>query len=70
MLLEKYWLGPRGNQVSYTLKLNMDLYSIDEVREIVSKYQPQIRCCSYQPEMSEDKVKCLYEYMPEEDISV
>ena len=69
MLLEKYWLGPRGNQLSYTLKVNMDLYSLDEIRNLILKYQPLIKCCSYQPEMGQDKLKTLYEYLPEEDIS-
>lgn len=69
MLIEKYWLGERGNQISYSLKINTDLYTLDEIRQTILKYQPQIRCCSYQPEMGEDKVKSLYEYMPEEEIS-
>jgi len=69
ILLEKYWLGSRGNQISYTLKVNMELYSLEEIRQLILKYQPQIRCCSFQPEMSATKLKTLYEYLPEEEIS-
>lgn len=69
-LLEKYWFGENKNgQASYTLKLATDLYTLEEFRKIVLENQPNIRCCSILPTMTQEKMKELYEYMPEEEIT-
>lgn len=71
MLLEKYWIrglgqGPdRGNQVSYTLKYKKKLVSFENFKEMMLKYQSQIRCCSVMPQTNGVK----YEYVPEEAVS-
>jgi hypothetical protein len=69
MLLEKYWLGDGNNQISYTLKFNTDKHSLEDFRNTLLTYQGQVRCCSVMPTMSDDKIKELYEYLPEEEIS-
>jgi intein/homing endonuclease len=69
MLLEKHWLGEGNNQISYTLKFDKTKVSQQDFEDIVFKYQPQIRCCSVMPTVSEDELKSRYEYLPEESIS-
>lgn len=69
MLLEKYWLGEGNNQVSYTLKISTDKYTLEEFRETYVKYQSQIRCCSILPIAGVDQLKTQYEYLPEEDVT-
>lgn len=69
MLLEKYWLGPNGGQVSYTMKFPTDKITLQEFRETFQKYQPLIRCCSVLPIISNDALKTMYEYLPEEEIT-
>lgn len=64
-LLEKYWIGPRGNQLSYTLKYDPTLVSYGDYVELFKKHQSQVRCCSIMPQ--EDVT--LYEYQPEEPIT-
>ena len=75
MLLEKYWivgvdedgepLEDRGNQVSYTLKYDPEKVSFEEYKEMVMKYQPQIKTCSLMPKITET----AYEYQPEESVT-
>lgn len=66
MLLEKYWIGEeRGNQVSYTLKYKPELVSYEEFKEMITKYQSQVRCCSVMPQVD----GTVYEYQPEQMIS-
>lgn len=67
-LIEKYWLGEsQANQVSYTLKVYTDKYSLDEYRKIVLENQPKIKCCSLLPSKPDREMG--YEYLPEEEIS-
>jgi hypothetical protein len=70
MLLEKYWLGENGNgQISYTLKINTDKVSLEEFRKTFLQYQSKIRCCTILPSISDEKLKTMYEYLPEEEVS-
>lgn len=70
MLLEKYWLGEgRNSQLSYTMKFEKDKYSLEDFRETLLKYQSKIRCCSVMPTASDNEMKSIYEYLPEEEIS-
>lgn len=68
-LIEKYWLGPNGNQVSYTLKYNRDNISYEQYVESVSKNQPTVRCVSVMPTDDWRTTKEKYGYVPEEPIS-
>lgn len=70
MLLEKYWLNNGNNQISFTLKFPTDKMTLEEFRETFFKYQSQIRCCSVLPIVSDDQLKTLYEYLPEEDVTL
>ena len=76
MLGEKYWiqgvdekgdllLPDRGNQISFTLRLNPAEVSVNRFRKILKKYQSNVRCCALMP--YEDNIS--YEYQPEEKIS-
>ncbi len=76
MLGEKYWIiginengEPNkerfGNQISYTLKYNPDNVSYDEFKNMLFKYQSQIRCCSVMPQVD----MTAYEYQPEQPIT-
>lgn len=66
-LLEKHWLGPRGGQVSYTLKFYTDVYSLEDFKRIVKQHQPTVRCCSVLPSLPDHMMG--YEYLPEEAIT-
>jgi hypothetical protein len=69
-LLEKYWLGEGSNgQISYTLIINVDKISLDEFRVIVANNQSKIRCCAIMPQLSDEKLATLYEYLPNTRIS-
>ena len=76
MLGEKYWIHGTdefgepnkesyGNQISYTLKYKPELVDYSHFKQMLQKYQSQIRCCSVMPQ--EDKSS--YEYLPEQSIS-
>lgn len=65
MLLEKYYLQESGNQISYTLKYRPELVGFEEYKEMLIKYQSQVRCCSVMPQSDTTK----YEYQPEEPVS-
>ncbi|KUK79398.1 MAG: Putative Ribonucleoside-triphosphate reductase, partial [Microgenomates bacterium 39_7] len=75
MLLEKYWivgvdekgkpLPDTGNQVSYTLKYDPEKITYDQYKEVVTKYQSQIKTCSLMPKIDET----AYEYQPEESVT-
>lgn len=69
MLLEKHWLAEGNNQISYTLKFDVDKVSRQEFEDTVYEYQSKIRCCSVMPVVSEDAMKSRYEYLPEESIN-
>jgi adenosylcobalamin-dependent ribonucleoside-triphosphate reductase len=66
MLLEKYWIGATGNQVSYTLKYVADKVSFEDFAEMITKYQSQVRCCSVMPQGD----ATAYEYQPEEPVTI
>jgi len=77
MLLEKYWivgvdeagkpLDPdTGNQVSYTLKYDPEIVSYKKFKEMVTKYQSQIKTCSVMPRIE----TTAYEYQPEESVTI
>ena len=63
-LLEKHWLGERGGQVSYTLKIDTGKVGIEEFTKTVIRNQPTVRCCSILPFSAEHETG--YEYLPEE----
>jgi len=76
MLLEKYWIvgvdedgkpleEDTGNQVSYTLKYNPERVTAEEYKEMVAKYQGQIKCCSVMPQQD----VTAYEYQPEQPVT-
>jgi hypothetical protein len=76
MLGEKYWIKgtdeygvpvteDKGNQISYTLKYKPELVSFDLFKDMLMKYQGQVRCCSVMPQ--EDTSS--YEYLPEQPVS-
>lgn len=69
MLLEKYWLGPKGNQISYTLKLDKEKVSLEQYRKTVLEFQPKVRCCAVMPTPGKNELASLYEYLPEEEIT-
>lgn len=69
-LLEKFWLGPRGNQISYTLKYDREAVSLSEYRDIIRKNQPHVRAISVMPASDWRKTKEVYGYVPEEPISL
>lgn len=65
-LLEKHWLGSEmDNQVSYTMKIRTDKYTLDEFRSIVQTYQPRVKCCTILPQRPAHEMG--YEYLPEEE---
>ena len=68
-LLEKYWLGEGNNQISYTLKFDIDKISLEEYKEMILKHQSDVRCCAVMPTVSQGKLKTKYEYLPEEEIT-
>lgn len=69
-LLEKFWLGPRGNQVSYTLKYDREAMSLEDYRSIILTNQPHVRAISVLPSSDWRRSKEIYGYVPEEPISL
>ncbi len=75
MNLEKYWivgvdeagnpLEDTGNQVSYTLKYDPKKVSFANFKEMMQKYQSQIKCCSVMPQID----ATAYEYQPEAPVT-
>ena len=67
-LLERHWIGAeRGNQVSYTLKIDTSRYDMAEFRDIVLTHQPTVRCCAILPSKPDSELG--YEYLPEEELT-
>lgn len=74
-LLEKWWIdghqeetGERhgyGNQVSYTLKLDMKVVSFERYRKTFMDGQSTVKCCSVMPAGDTS----AYEYLPETPVS-
>jgi len=76
MLLEKYWivgvdeygevLPDRGNQVSYTLKYKKEKVSFRKFKQMIKKYQSQVKVCSVMPQQD----VTAYEYQPEQAVTI
>lgn len=64
-LLEHFWIGERGNQVSYTLKYDPEQVSFEAFRKLTLDMQPKVRCCAVMPQIDES----AYAYTPEQKIS-
>jgi hypothetical protein len=76
MLGEKYWLvgvddknepvpETYSGQISYTLKFKPEEVDYKHFREMLIKYQSQVKCCSVMPQVN----NVAYEYLPEEAIT-
>lgn len=57
----------RGNQISYTLKIDTAKVTLEEYRRILLEQQSRVRCCSVLPVSSDDLG--AYEYLPEEPVT-
>lgn len=68
-LLEKYWLGPAGenNQISFTAKWRKAETSYEEYMQLLLREQPTVRCLSLMPQIEQDA--SAYAYLPEEPVS-
>lgn len=66
-LLEQHWIGAeRGNQVSYTLKIDADRIDLPTFRAILRTQQPHVRGCTLLPVRAGDALG--HEYLPEEEV--
>jgi ribonucleoside-triphosphate reductase (formate) len=65
-LLEKYWIGECGNQISYTLKYKPENTTYEAFKDCLLRNQPTIKCCSVMPQ--EETIS--YEYSPESPITL
>lgn len=68
-LIEKYWLGPKGNQVSYTLKYNREAVPFNQYARVLTAMQPTVRCTSVMPADDWRMTKAKFGYVPEEPIT-
>lgn len=68
-LLEKFWLGPRGNQISYTLKYDRDEVDAEQYRNLILKHMPHVRAVSVMPASDWRETQRLYGYVPEQPVS-
>ena len=64
-LLEYYWIGKEGNQVSFTLKYDPEKIGFEEFRDLILEHQPTVKCCSVMPQIKDS----AYAYVPEERIT-
>ena len=64
-LLEKYWIGEAGNQISYTLKYDPAVVSLEAFQATVLQHQPTVKACSVMPQINNTS----YEYVPEEAVT-
>lgn len=64
-LIEKNWLGERGNQCSYTLKYSTSVVTFERFIKLILENQSTVRCCS----LMEQADLSAYAYQPEEKIS-
>lgn len=62
MLLDRFWLGPENNQISYTLKYDQDAVSHEQYMEMLLEWQSKVKCCSVMPFTDGS----AYAYLPEE----
>jgi hypothetical protein len=76
MLGEKYWLigvdrdgetvsDTYSGQISYTLKFKPEEVDYKHFREMLIRFQSQVKCCSVMPQVN----NVAYEYLPEEAIT-
>lgn len=76
MLGEKYWLigvdeagvpvsETYSGQISYTLKFKPEEVDYKYFREMLIRFQSQVKCCSVMPQVN----NVAYEYLPEEAIT-
>lgn len=56
-----------GNQISYTLKYNPRVVSLDQFKEVLVGNQRLVRACSVMPQTDVDQSS--YEYLPEEPVN-
>lgn len=68
-LLEHYWLGPRGNQISYTLKYNPSELDLHEYAELIRTHQRNVRCIAVMPASDWRATQAKYGYVPEEPVT-
>lgn len=68
-LIEKFWLGARGSQVSYTAKFNKNETSFEDYVTTVRAWQPRVRCLSLMPASDWTMTREVYGYSPEEPLS-
>lgn len=79
-LLEAFWIdgtdelgvpleSSTGGQVSYTLKYDPKVVSLEDFKAALLEWQPRIKCCSVMPHSDEEKILSMYEYLPEEQVS-
>lgn len=77
MLGEKYWIHGTdengeptqlayGNQISYTLKYVPSVVSLSHFKDMIRKYQAEVRCCSVMPQADTSS----YEYQPEQPVTL
>jgi hypothetical protein len=64
-LLEKFWLGPNGNQISFTMKYYKKDVGFDAYCESLLKNMPEIRCVSLMETSDWQVTEELYGYSPE-----
>ena len=69
-LLEKYWIKGNmetdtGNQVSFTLKYDPSVVSMEQFKSSILNNQPTVKCVSVMPQID----TTAYEYQPEQPVS-
>lgn len=64
-LLERFWIGSAGNQISFTLKYDPKTTTFDEYRNLLLTHMPTVKACSFMPQTDTS----AYSYLPEEAIS-
>ncbi len=76
ILGEKYWIHGTdeegelvsenyGGQISYTLKYLPDVIDYKHFKDVLTKYQSQIKCCAVMPQTDSS----AYEYQPEQSVT-
>jgi adenosylcobalamin-dependent ribonucleoside-triphosphate reductase len=69
-LLERFWLGPRGAQVSYTLKYDPSRVSYEQFMAMILEHQPTVRCCAVMPAGDDwRETEKVYGYVPEQPLT-
>jgi hypothetical protein len=69
-LIETFWLGARGNQVSYTLKFDRSTVDFATYQQTIRTWQPKVRCISVMPADDWRITQQKYGYVPEEPITL